>query len=133
MFKYCLVTVTAGEVRIGNRYFCVLTECVIELHTLKDDVRFEVFTAVTMRNAVVWDVTQCGSCKNRSLRRLLVTASVLPSTPILVTLIIEELSSSETLVLTGATRRNIPQDGIVHGHCRENLKSYIFHYVSVYR
>jgi hypothetical protein len=29
-------------------------------------VRFEVFTAVTMKNAVFWDVTQCGSCKNRS-------------------------------------------------------------------
>jgi hypothetical protein len=28
-------------------------------------VRFEVFTAVTMENAVFWDVTQCGSCKNR--------------------------------------------------------------------
>jgi hypothetical protein len=29
------------------------------------DVRFEVFTAVTMKNAVFWDVTPCGSCKNR--------------------------------------------------------------------
>jgi hypothetical protein len=28
-------------------------------------VRFEVFTAVTMKNAVFWDVTSCGSCKNR--------------------------------------------------------------------
>jgi hypothetical protein len=28
-------------------------------------VRFEVFTAVTMKNGVVWDVTPCGSCKNR--------------------------------------------------------------------
>jgi hypothetical protein len=28
-------------------------------------VRFEVFTAVTMRNVVLWDVTPCGSCKNR--------------------------------------------------------------------
>jgi hypothetical protein len=28
-------------------------------------VRFEVFTAVTMKMAVVWDVTPCGSCKNR--------------------------------------------------------------------
>jgi hypothetical protein len=26
---------------------------------------FEVFTAVTMKNAVFWDVTPCGSCKNR--------------------------------------------------------------------
>jgi hypothetical protein len=28
-------------------------------------VRFEVFKAVTMKNAVFWDVTPCGSCKNR--------------------------------------------------------------------
>jgi hypothetical protein len=28
-------------------------------------VRFEVFTAVTMKNYVFWDVTPCGSCKNR--------------------------------------------------------------------
>jgi hypothetical protein len=28
-------------------------------------VRFEVFTAVTMKNVVFWDVTPCGSCKNR--------------------------------------------------------------------
>jgi hypothetical protein len=26
-------------------------------------LRFEVFTAVTMKNGVFWDVTQCGSCK----------------------------------------------------------------------
>jgi hypothetical protein len=29
-------------------------------------VRFEVFTAVAMKNGVLWDVTPCGSCKNRS-------------------------------------------------------------------
>jgi hypothetical protein len=28
-------------------------------------VRFEVFTAVSMKNGVFWDVTPCGSCKNR--------------------------------------------------------------------
>jgi hypothetical protein len=28
-------------------------------------VRFGVFTAVTMKNAVFWDVTPRGSCKNR--------------------------------------------------------------------
>jgi hypothetical protein len=30
-----------------------------------DDVRFEVFTAVTMKNCVFWDVTLCCSCKNQ--------------------------------------------------------------------
>jgi hypothetical protein len=28
-------------------------------------VRFEVFTALTMKNCVFWVVTPCGSCKNR--------------------------------------------------------------------
>jgi hypothetical protein len=28
-------------------------------------VGFEVFTAVTMKNAVFWDVTPCDPCKNR--------------------------------------------------------------------
>jgi hypothetical protein len=32
---------------------------------LYDCVRFEVSTAVTMKNAMFWDVTPCGSCKNR--------------------------------------------------------------------
>jgi hypothetical protein len=31
-------------------------------------VRFEVFTAVNMKNGVFWDVTQWDSCKNRRFR-----------------------------------------------------------------
>jgi uncharacterized membrane protein (GlpM family) len=33
-------------------------------------VRFEVFTAATMKNIVVWDVALCRSCVNRSLRHI---------------------------------------------------------------
>jgi hypothetical protein len=55
---------------------------------------------------------------------LLVAACVVLSSPIFVTLKKEAQGSSETSVLTRATRRNNPEDTILHSHRRENLKSY---------
>jgi hypothetical protein len=48
----------------------------------------------------------------RIVLRLLVTANV-PSSPILVTLMMEAICSSKTSVLTRDTRRNSLEDGIL--------------------
>jgi hypothetical protein len=71
-----------------------------------------------LKNDVFCDVTPFGR-----VLRLLITANIVPNSSILVTIVLEEIASPETSVLIRAARRNIPEEGILHSHRRENLKS----------
>jgi hypothetical protein len=68
-------------------------------------------------NGVFWDVNAV--CR---VRRLIVTSNVVPSSTILVTLMMEAISSSETSVLTRIIRRNIPEDNILNNLTRLSNK-----------
>jgi hypothetical protein len=62
-----------------------------------------------MKNAIFWDVTPCGSCRNQcfgSMLQLLVTDNIL------FTLMMEAIRSSEISVLIRAAGCYIPKDGI---------------------
>jgi hypothetical protein len=70
-----------------------------------------------------------------SVHRLLVTANVVPISPVLVTMIMEALGSSEMSVITRATRRNNPEDGILHFSIAHNfyacLQQFCFEYLFI--
>jgi hypothetical protein len=75
------------------------------------------------------EITLAGSSNRRTLRRilrnilrLLLTASIVPGSPILVTLTKVALRSSESWVLARAIRRNISENGILHSRRREKVK-----------
>jgi hypothetical protein len=80
---------------------------------------------VTVQSKHLQGVPQLQSKQIDRVHPLLDTANVVPSSPVLVTLMMEALRSRGTSVVTRATRHNILEDDIVHSHRRENLKSYI--------
>jgi hypothetical protein len=92
-----------------------------------------------MKNAVFWDVAPCRSCVNRRFRlqgvfdwwfSLQPPAHAGSTLTDFSTMKMEAIHSSETSVYTKYTRRYFPEDGILHSHRRENLKSYMRDQVS---
>jgi NADH dehydrogenase/NADH:ubiquinone oxidoreductase subunit G len=93
------------------------------LNKLFKNKRFEVFTAVTMKNAVFWDVALCRSCVNRRFggtylihlqaiknprarnQREQVAADC--------SMKMKAIRSSETSIHTRSTQLHIPEDGIL--------------------
>jgi hypothetical protein len=76
---------------------------------VRTDVLEEVIASIIRVTTIVELGTALAVTSNRcTLSRLLVMANVVPSSTIVVTLMMEVLSSSKTSVLTRATRRNIP-------------------------
>jgi hypothetical protein len=80
----------------------------IKWKTTQTVVGFEVFTALTMKNAVFWDVALCRSCDN-----LQPPAHACSSLADFSTLKMEAMLSSETSVHTRSAQRHIPEDGIL--------------------
>jgi hypothetical protein len=76
------------------------------------------------RSRFLYESLKTQACKSVILHQLLVMANVVPTLPILVTLMMEAIRSSETLLLTRDTRHNLPEDGILHSHHRECFSSY---------
>jgi hypothetical protein len=80
---------------------------------VRTDVSEERTTAIIRLTRICELVTLAVTSNRRTLRRNTVT------------LMMEALRSSETSAHTRAIQRNIPEDGFLHSHRRENLKSYI--------
>jgi hypothetical protein len=61
-----LLYLTFSNIAILIHKSSVLIPCIHNVHEISlYFVRFEVSMEVTMKNSFFWDVTPCGSCKNR--------------------------------------------------------------------
>jgi hypothetical protein len=65
------------------------------------------------RIVTIFRVTRIGIILLRGLLQLLVSADDIPTSPIVVTFMMEAIIFSKTSVTTRATRRNIPEEGIL--------------------
>jgi hypothetical protein len=73
----------------------------------------------------VTGIEDCSLVALVSVLQLLVTVNIVHGLLIHYTPMMVVIRSSETSVLTRATRRHIPEDDIFESHRRENFKSYI--------
>jgi hypothetical protein len=66
LFQRCEICCARKIISSHSRTWRIVFILILRL--LNIPVRFEIFTAVTMKNDVFWDFTPCGSCKNRRFR-----------------------------------------------------------------
>jgi hypothetical protein len=74
---------------------------------------FEMLARVAVVRTDVSEELRTSSEEIRSVHQLLLTPNVVPSSPFLVVMMVEALSSSETSVRTRSTLRNIPKHTIL--------------------
>jgi hypothetical protein len=122
------VLLRAGKVRrSGVNFYTISGGCSVTNMKTHDLINFEVLTAVTMKNAVFWDVAPCRSCVNRrfggtyhlllqgrKIRSLQPPAHAGSSLADFSTLKMEAIISSETSFHTRSTRRHIAEESILH-------------------
>jgi hypothetical protein len=81
-----------------------------------------------MKNGDFWDMTPCRSCVNRRFGGYRYLLTLVPRSRIFLPWRWRRYVSPKCQF----TRRHIPEDGILHSHWRENLKSYTTDYEALH-